>query len=273
MSPEVGGRAPVPAAGRPGRLDRQRHVRHRHDDRRRHRAAPHRRGDGRPAQHRIQPSAHLRRRGDGPALRLPRPDVLARHRGELAADPGATADGGLGAADVPGHQGGPAIGRRQSVVIVAEGAQDRDGNPITADQVRTLLEERTRRGRPDHHPGPRAAWRRAERLRQIPGDAARPRRRRTTAHRRPEGAAPTDRAAGKPGRHLAVDGLCGADPGRRRADQGAGLRRGNAVARRQLPRSPTRSCRPSSRPRRDPPRRPGAVSGLPWCMAAGPHRG
>ena len=31
-------------------------------------------------------------------------------------------------------------GRRQSVVIVAEGAHDLDGNPITADQVRTLLE-------------------------------------------------------------------------------------------------------------------------------------
>ena len=36
---------------------------------------------------------------------------------------------------------GRLIGRRQSVVIVAEGAQDRDGNPITADEVRTLLEE------------------------------------------------------------------------------------------------------------------------------------
>ncbi len=36
---------------------------------------------------------------------------------------------------------GREIGRRQSVVIVAEGAHDRDGNPITADQVRTLLEE------------------------------------------------------------------------------------------------------------------------------------
>ena len=85
---------------------------------------------------------------------------------------------------------GRLIGRRQSVVIVAEGAQDRDGNPITADEVRTLLEERTRRGHPDHHPGPRAAWRRTERLRPIPEHAARPRRRRTAAHRRPAGACP-----------------------------------------------------------------------------------
>ena len=35
---------------------------------------------------------------------------------------------------------GRVIGRRQSVVIVAEGAQDRSGNPITADQIRTVLE-------------------------------------------------------------------------------------------------------------------------------------
>ncbi len=36
---------------------------------------------------------------------------------------------------------GRAIGRRQSVVIVAEGAQDRNGNAITADHVKTLLEQ------------------------------------------------------------------------------------------------------------------------------------
>ncbi|MGE2714174.1 6-phosphofructokinase [Mycolicibacterium litorale] len=33
------------------------------------------------------------------------------------------------------------IGRRHSVVVLAEGAHDRDGNRITAEQVRTLLEE------------------------------------------------------------------------------------------------------------------------------------
>ena len=33
------------------------------------------------------------------------------------------------------------IGRRQSVVVVAEGAHDLEGNPITANQIRTLLED------------------------------------------------------------------------------------------------------------------------------------
>jgi 6-phosphofructokinase 1 len=36
---------------------------------------------------------------------------------------------------------GRAIGRRQNVVIVAEGAQDRNGKPITADDLRRLLED------------------------------------------------------------------------------------------------------------------------------------
>ena len=36
---------------------------------------------------------------------------------------------------------GRVIGRRQSVVIVAEGARDRSGNPITVDQIRTVLEK------------------------------------------------------------------------------------------------------------------------------------
>ncbi len=34
-------------------------------------------------------------------------------------------------------QQGRAIGRRQSVVIVAEGAHDRNGDPITAQQIKT----------------------------------------------------------------------------------------------------------------------------------------
>ena len=80
----------------------------------------------------VQPPAHLRRRGDGPTLRVPRADGLPRHRGELGDDPRATTTRGLGTTNVPGHRGGRAIGRRQSVVIVAEGAQDRTGNPITA---------------------------------------------------------------------------------------------------------------------------------------------
>jgi 6-phosphofructokinase 1 len=36
---------------------------------------------------------------------------------------------------------GRAVGRRQNLVVVAEGARDRHGEPITAEQVRTILEE------------------------------------------------------------------------------------------------------------------------------------
>ncbi|MBT8241159.1 MAG: 6-phosphofructokinase, partial [Acidimicrobiia bacterium] len=38
---------------------------------------------------------------------------------------------------------GRAIGRRANIVIVAEGAQDRNGNPITVNQVKEILEERS----------------------------------------------------------------------------------------------------------------------------------
>ena len=51
-------------------LHRQRHVRHRHDDRHGHRLASHRRGRRRDPEHGVEPSAHVRCRGDGPALRL-----------------------------------------------------------------------------------------------------------------------------------------------------------------------------------------------------------
>ena len=37
---------------------------------------------------------------------------------------------------------GRAAGRRDSIVVVAEGARDRDGNPITSDDIRQVLEER-----------------------------------------------------------------------------------------------------------------------------------
>ena len=70
-----------------GRLDRQRHGRHRQDDRRRHRDAPHHRGHRRPVLDRLQPPALVRRRGDGPALRVPRRDVRDRRWGGLRPDP------------------------------------------------------------------------------------------------------------------------------------------------------------------------------------------
>ena len=80
---------------------------------------------------------------------------------------------------------GRASGRRRNLVLVAEGAQDLDGNPITAGEVAEVLETRARRGRPGHDPRARPARRGAQRLRPLPVHAARARRRRTAAGRRP----------------------------------------------------------------------------------------
>ena len=100
--------APAPHGRRPGRLDRQRRVRHRHDDRRRHRAAPDHRGDRRHQQHRVEPPAHVRGRGDGAPLRLPGPDERDRHRRRLAVHPRAAAgERRLGGRDGGGPQGRP----------------------------------------------------------------------------------------------------------------------------------------------------------------------
>ena len=231
-----GGRASVPAAGRAGRFDRQRHVRHRHDDRRGHRPAPHRRGPGRPAQHRIEPSADLRRRGDGPALRLPGPDVIAGQRRELADDSRAAADGRLGGANVPGRQGRP--GQRPPAERDHR-RRGREGSQRPTDHREPDQDGaggRAGRGRPDHHPRARPAWWRAQRLRPVPEHPARARGGRATAGRRRDRAGAAHRPAREPGGELPADGLRRADPGGRGADQGAGFRRGNAVARRQLPR-------------------------------------
>ena len=73
----AGRAAPRADHRRDRRLDRQRHGRHGQDDRRRHRDAPDPRGDRRTGLHGLQPSALLRGRGDGPALRLPGGDVRA----------------------------------------------------------------------------------------------------------------------------------------------------------------------------------------------------
>ena len=96
-------------------VDRQRPVRHRHEHRRGYGAAHHRRG-GRQAQiHGRLAPAHLRRRGDGPALRLPGADGRGGDRRRLGVDPG-RGDGrplalphGRGAQTRPG--GGPASRR------------------------------------------------------------------------------------------------------------------------------------------------------------------
>ena len=104
-----GDRRPAPGADdrRPGRLDRQRHDRHRHDHRGRLGAAPHRRGHRRDRFHRGEPSAQLRGRGDGPALRLPGADERHRRRRRLRADPRVAAGPGLGAGPVRAPQERP----------------------------------------------------------------------------------------------------------------------------------------------------------------------
>ena len=94
-------------------------------------------------QHRGQPPAQLRRRGDGPALRLPRADERDRRRRRLRVHPGEPARPGLGGptcASCSRTAGRP--GRRNSIVVVAEGAQDSENNPISSDYVRQVLEDR-----------------------------------------------------------------------------------------------------------------------------------
>ena len=109
----VAGAASPPDGGRPGRLDRQRRRRHRHDHRRRHGASPDHRGDRCDQQHRLEPPARLHRRGDGPALRLPRADGGDCDRRRRALHPRVPADrrrlgGQTGRRIARGPRGGPA---------------------------------------------------------------------------------------------------------------------------------------------------------------------
>ena len=59
---------------------------------------------------------------------------------------------------------GRAAGRRDSIVVVAEGAKDRAGKPISCDYVRQVLEERLRRGCASDDSRPCPARRHAQRL-------------------------------------------------------------------------------------------------------------
>ena len=94
-------------------------------------------------QHGGQPPAQLRRRGDGPALRLPGADERDRRRRRLRAASRRTRP-------TPGWEddlcellkSGRAAGRRNSIVVVAEGAHDSRTNPITSEYVRQVLEDR-----------------------------------------------------------------------------------------------------------------------------------
>ena len=86
-------------------------------------------------------------------------------------------------------------GRRRNLVVVAEGAHDRHGNPITVDDVRESLAAGAGRRRPHDDPRPRAARRGAERVRPLPEHAARQRGRRAAARRRPRRRAAAGRAS------------------------------------------------------------------------------
>ena len=127
-------------------------------------------------------------------------------------------------------------GRRRNLVVVAEGAQDRHGNPITV--------ERRARGRSQRELGEDARMTILGHVQRGGSPSAFDRYLSTllgnAAVERlladgPDGRAAAGRDARQPGRQLAADGLRREDPGRRRADRGAGPRGRDAAARRELP--------------------------------------
>ena len=110
------------------------------------------------SQHRGQSSADLRRRGHGPALRLPRPDGGAGHRRELGPHPRSVRRRDDWATQMCAVlRAGRAQGRRQNVVLVAEGAQDHHGKPDHGRRRQAVARGGAGRGRPGHDPGPRPA--------------------------------------------------------------------------------------------------------------------
>ena len=93
--------------------------------------------------HGREPPAQLRGRGHGPQLRLSGADERDRRGRDYVLIPEQPARSTAGrtrcaSSSAPGR----AAGRRDSIVIVAEGSRDRHGNPITATYVRQVLEDR-----------------------------------------------------------------------------------------------------------------------------------
>ncbi len=132
-------------------------------------------------------------------------------------------------------EAGRAIGRRSNIVIVAEGAQDMHGNPITAQQVRHVLEEQsgedtrvTSLGHVQRGGAPSAFDRY---LSTVLGYAAVHHVCGVSRRR-----SPADRHSRPPDRELSVDGERGEDEIGCVRDRRARLRSGNGDARRQLPR-------------------------------------
>ena len=114
-----------------------------------------------------EPSAQLRGRGDGPALRLPGADERHRRPRRLRADPRVAAGPGLGAGPVRDHQerprGRPAPQHRDRRRGRPRLRQPADHQRVRAPGARGAAG----RGRPADHPRARAARRRAQRLRPV----------------------------------------------------------------------------------------------------------
>jgi hypothetical protein len=253
---------------RPRRLHRQRHVRHRHHDRRRHRAPPDHGGGRRHRLHGRQPPAHLRRRGDGPQLRVPLAHGRDRHRRELGPHPREPPGRGrLGSHDVraaPHRTPGWAAG------LDRDRGRGRPGPPREPDHRRARPQGPARappRGRPDHDPRPRPARGGAERLRSVHEHAARVRRGRGAPLLASGPRAAAHRLEGQPGHPPAAHAVRGDDEEGRRVREERRLRRSDGPARPQLRRqhadpahdrarpAPPPRPRPEAFPLRDPARR------------------
>ena len=225
---------------RPGRVDRQRHARHRHDHRGRLGAAPHRRGRRRDRLHRGEPSAQLRGRGDGPALWLPGADGRHRRARRLRADPRVAAGAGLGAGAVRDHQerprGRPAPQHRHRRRGRPRLRQPADHQRVRAPAARGAAG----RGRPADHSRARPARRRAQRLRPVDELHPRARGRRGGPGRHAAERPAADRAPGQPGGQGAPDGVRRPDTRAGRADRGQRPRHRADDARRRLHRDDPR---------------------------------
>ena len=135
---------------------------------------------------------------------------------------------------------GRAAGRRNNIVIVAEGAHDADNKPITSDYVRRLLEERlgedtrvTILGHVQRGGVPSAFDRSMSSM--VGHTAAREVLAATAAERSAAGG-----DAGQPGRHGAADGVRRPHPRAGRPDRRQGLRHRAHDAGRQLHRDDPR---------------------------------
>ena len=102
---------------------------------------------------------------------------------------------------------GRASGRRRNLVLVAEGARDLDGNPITVGEVAEVLERELGEDARVTILGHVQRGGRAQRVRPLPGHAARARRRRTAAGRPRRRASAAGRPARQRGGQLAADGV------------------------------------------------------------------